>query len=98
MGLFEGKVAVVTDDTAGHHIDERLVDPIEANLRSGLSVYPNGGNTLWEFDATGRKALDPRPVHSSSGRSPLPLGKVNGDSSWASGRLKTVEATRRSCA
>ncbi len=51
------KVAIVTDDTKAHDIDGRVVQQIDAKLRNNLSIYLNGGNTLWQFDNAGLKKI-----------------------------------------
>ncbi|MCB4756477.1 MAG: hypothetical protein LHV69_05515 [Elusimicrobia bacterium] len=51
------KVAVVTDDTTDQNVEGRLINRIDPSLRKNLSVYLNGGNTLWAFSEEGERQV-----------------------------------------
>jgi len=47
------KVAIVTDDKATDNIEGRLINQLDRTLLQNLSIYLNGGRTLWTFDRFG---------------------------------------------
>ncbi|MFC2149675.1 hypothetical protein ACFLQ8_03135 [Candidatus Auribacterota bacterium] len=52
------KVAIVTDDTEKHDLERRVIDRLDQPLLKNLSIYLNGGNTLWQFNIIGEKQVN----------------------------------------